>query len=490
MKVRVQTNGRIFKLASPHMQLRSGLSSARAVYNRAIKQNSRVILRAMPVETSDHAGAMPKKEIQADEFISKHPTFDGRGIVVAIFDTGVDPGAAGLQLTSDGKPKLMDCMDCTGSGDVDMRTKVKADDQGVISSVSGRKLKINPSWNNPSGEWRVGSKHLYSFLPQSLVSRLKEEKKRQWEEQNRQAVAIVSQPESCTLLPIPLGSAKQKAAEVDVRVAFLKEAEKTRDDLGPLLEVVAWHDGFHWRVALDTTELIQILKESKLQASSEELTNDGALANFAEPLTDFKTERKYGTFSALDSCNFCVNIFSDGDVVSIVVDAGAHGTHVAGIVGAFFPDDPSGAMNGIAPGCQLISMKIGDTRLGSMETGTALTRAFIAAKAAGVDLINMSYGEPTSTPNAGRLVELANELVEEHGTFLSPVQATVALLSPLLGLPAARPPLFSVLEHMFPPALPKLATQCDPCQLETKEVLQGISTLGQVEDQPWMVTWV
>ena len=57
---------------------------------------------------------------------------------------------------------------------------------------------------------------------------------------------------------------------------------------------------------------------------------------------------RYGTFSFLDSCNFALNIYNEGAVLSIVVDAGAHGTHVAGITAAYFEDDPS--MNGIAPG--------------------------------------------------------------------------------------------------------------------------------------------
>lgn len=63
-----------------------------------------------------------------------------------------------------------------------------------------------------------------------------------------------------------------------------------------------------------------------------------------------------------------------------------------------------------AAGAQIISCKIGDSRLGSMETGVGLTRALIAAIDHKVDLINMSYGEATATPNAGRFISLANEV--------------------------------------------------------------------------------
>ena len=51
---------------------------------------------AAPEEVFAASKEIPKEEIGALRLLEKHPEFDGRGAVVAIFDTGVDPAAAGL----------------------------------------------------------------------------------------------------------------------------------------------------------------------------------------------------------------------------------------------------------------------------------------------------------------------------------------------------------------------------------------------------------
>lgn len=109
--------------------------------------------------------------------MKKYPNYDGRNTIIAILDTGVDPGAAGLLVTSDGKPKIVDIVDCSGSGDIPTTTVVKPteneDGIPVITGLTGRKLLLSKDWKNPSGEYRLGFKRAYDLFPEDLKDRIK-----------------------------------------------------------------------------------------------------------------------------------------------------------------------------------------------------------------------------------------------------------------------------------------------------------------------------
>ncbi|XP_024527545.1 tripeptidyl-peptidase 2 [Selaginella moellendorffii] len=391
------------------------------------------------------AGLMPKKEIGADRFLEEHPEYDGRGVVIAIFDSGVDPAAAGLQITSDGKPKIIDIVDCTGSGDVDTSKVVRQDDKGCIIGASGATLRLNESWVNPSGDWRVGCKFVYELFPERLSTRLKRERRKHWDKNHREAITdAIRQLQAFDLkYPKPSDSnLKKQREDLQNKVDILQKLMDSYEDKGPIIDAVVWHDGEVWRVALDTSEM-------------EDDDGIGKLEDFT-PMTNYKIEKKYGIFSRTDACSFVTNVYDNGDILSIVTDCSPHGTHVAGITAAHDPKEP--LLNGIAPGAQLVSCKIGDTRLGSMETGTGLTRALIAVIENKCDLINMSYGEPTRFPDYGRFTRLANEVVHKHGVIfvssagnngpsLTTVGAPGGTSSCILGIGAYVSPVMAAAAH-------------------------------------------
>ncbi|ORZ14024.1 hypothetical protein BCR42DRAFT_417878 [Absidia repens] len=359
---------------------------------------------AKPINEYPSHGLMPKQDTQVAGFLKKFPDHDGRNTVIAILDTGVDPGAAGMQITTDGKPKIVDLVDCTGGGDVTTSTIVKAtskeingENVSVIEGLSKRTLIVDPSWKNPSGDYRIGLKRAYELFPSELVARLKSERRQNFEIKHAH---LISEAQT------QLADFKKKHSSVteedllkqrddlEARVDQLKSLMDNYEDPGVLLDCVVFFDGQDWRAVIDSKE-------------SGDLRGQPALS-------DYRKEFKYHTFGEEDLLNFSVNIYEDGNILSIVTLSGSHGTHVAGITAANFPDDPT--LNGVAPGAQIVSLRIGDARLGSMETGPGLTRAAAHLAINKVDLANMSFGESSSSPVDGHFIKLlAEEAIGKTG---------------------------------------------------------------------------
>src|SRR5918996_302274 len=92
--------------------------------------------RMAPPEVAAAHGWMPLASTGADRFVREHPTYDGRGVLIAILDTGVDPGVPGLATTSTGDPKLVDLRDFSGEGVVPL---ARVSPRGDTVEIAGRK---------------------------------------------------------------------------------------------------------------------------------------------------------------------------------------------------------------------------------------------------------------------------------------------------------------------------------------------------------------
>ncbi len=198
----------------------------------------------------------------------------------------------------------------------------------------GRKLYLSDQIKNPTESFRVGTKPLADLLNGEWSQRCSDHLQKDLLSKNHALISANSNKDPT----------QEEISRRQVLEAYAKDFS-----WNPILDCVVWHDGSDYRVVIATNPL------------------DGDLGAL-EPMTDYRKEFQIGQLSLLSMLNYSVNFYDDGSILSIVVNVGSHGSHVAATAAAYHgPDHP---LNGVAPGAQLISLKIGDSRTASRSNET------------------------------------------------------------------------------------------------------------------------
>jgi subtilisin family serine protease len=81
---------------------------------------------------------VPAEDIKARSFIRANPSYDGRSVLVAILDTGVELDHPMLSKTSTGEDKIVDSRDFSGQGHVDLAPAIVTEDGTLVVPSGGR----------------------------------------------------------------------------------------------------------------------------------------------------------------------------------------------------------------------------------------------------------------------------------------------------------------------------------------------------------------
>lgn len=291
----------------------------------------------VPASLAAARGWLPLSTTGVPLFLGEHPSWDGRGILIGILDSGIDPGAPGLQATSLGRPKILDLRDFSGEGRIELSPSVP---EGDSVRIGGRSLRGFGRVRGiaTAGPWYAGA----------LIER---------------------------------GLGEPAASDVN----------DNGTDADTLAVIVAKaSDG--WVLFADTD-------------------GDGSLGN-ERPVHDYLVARE--TFGwhrggepppLMIAANFSAG--GAGPALDLFFDNSAHGTHVSGIAAGHDIGGVAG-FDGVAPGAQLLGLKISRNDFGGITTTGSILAAMDYgirfARGRGIPLVfNMSFGVGNEREGAARI---------------------------------------------------------------------------------------
>jgi tripeptidyl-peptidase II len=311
--------------------------------------------RAFAAELEDYSDLLSLDVTGAAAFVRAHPESDGRGVVVAVLDTGVDPTLPGLRTTSEGKPKVIAARDFSGEGDVKLEElPVSRTGKGWETEIDGRKILV------PKGS------------VSSVVS-------------DRIWGAVVSEGLFAgTASPDVNGN-----GGTEDRFDFLVLRDKDLPGAAG------------WLVLVDSDA------NGEVDGKGVRPFEVGREVLYLSPArAKAKTPRLPIT----------VHVRSEGPHLELHSPAGSHGTHVAAIAAGYGILGRKG-FNGVAPGASIISLKIGHNALaGGATTSDSMRRALEHAawysRVHKVPVVaNVSYGIGSETEGSHEIETFLDELL-------------------------------------------------------------------------------
>ena len=292
------------------------------------------------------------------EFHNLYPEFDGRGTIVIILDTGVDMGIDGLTRTSTGEVKVIDVQDFTGQGDIQF---YEAD----IDEEDGNKFFVNDEMNfKVSGAGKL----LHTASDNQYYISAFEEK---------------------SLMNSNSGAADLNGnGNEDDQYCFVtfKTGESTNEV---------------WVAYFDTN-------------GDGDLSDESALKDYKLEQQSFSIQHQSG----LPLLTMGLNIFPEENKISFHFDDGAHGTHVGGIAAGH--NIGGTGLTGIAPGANMISLKIGNNNYSGGATVTeSMKKAYLYADKISKErkepcIINMSYGIGSEIEGRSEIENFLAELLKDN----------------------------------------------------------------------------
>ncbi len=316
---------------------------------------------------SSHWEQLSTTAIGAQQFIAAHPKWDGRGVLIAVCDSGVALGLPGLQKTSDGKVKILDARDFTTEGRIDLENAVRSMDE------HGKAL------HGKEGRWLYGVDHLDPALPadgEVLVGYIDEKR------------------------------------FVNGGVKDLNDNGRMDDTFG--LVVYKPEGAEEWLAVLDTN-------------GDGDLTGEPVLHDYAVAQESFHLGGN-DPHAAADLVTYALNLWPGEKRAALFFDDNGHGSHVCGIAAGHDLDGQPG-YDGIAPGAQILALKIGNGSLsgGATEPGSMLEAwRFAVRKARELDMplvIQMSYGVGSENEGDAVAERLIDQLLADNPDVVATVSA-------------------------------------------------------------------